>query len=397
MVLYSSFAGVSTAVVFIIVLNLLLSAEKTSAWRDILAISLFSLIAILSDPLTVYPIAIAYLALLIKNPPRAVYAAIIPAAGIVSYMVYLLTSGNFASFLDEAILFNVQIYAQYKFALPFSFENLFHALISGLGILDMPVLTPLSPESTFSGLLNWFFIQSNTIAVISVFFKAVVLSLILYLAFNKKILQAVFVYVFTAATLIFNNSSFNSQAFIVSALAATTLFFVMVATSPSRHRLVAVPGLVVSSLATGIVGVIAVLAIFNVQANFPQYKSSSQLASYIAMDTHYREITCNLPDIKFALYPVGGYHYWFTQLPPVSRYLYMWPWVAEYGQNEVIQELANPDERALVVIQDSTIWQIYDSEDYLKPLADYLDANYRKVEDHTYISPALAAACPLYK
>jgi hypothetical protein len=47
-----------------------------------------------------------------------------------------------------------------------------------------------------------------------------------------------------------------------------------------------------------------------------------------------------------------------------------------------------------VILRDAVIWDRYDTRDYLRPLAEYLEANYHRVAEGTYLSPALHALCP---
>ena len=48
----------------------------------------------------------------------------------------------------------------------------------------------------------------------------------------------------------------------------------------------------------------------------------------------------------------------------------------------------------IVIVTDEVVWDEYATSDYLRPLLDYLDANYHKVSKDTYLSPALFASCP---
>jgi hypothetical protein len=72
----------------------------------------------------------------------------------------------------------------------------------------------------------------------------------------------------------------------------------------------------------------------------------------------------------------------------------MYPWVAEVGLNEVIDQLSQDQELAVVVRQDSILWDVFDSKEYLHSLDEYLDANYHKVKEGVYISPELYTRCP---
>ncbi|MEW5939868.1 MAG: hypothetical protein AB1750_09425, partial [Chloroflexota bacterium] len=119
-------------------------------------------------------------------------------------------------------------------------------------------------------------------------------------------------------------------------------------------------------------------------ANFQKYEREANRLERLA---------CDLPDVRLAHYPEGVYSYWFSGLQPASKYLFLWPWVAEVGQAEMIRELA-AQKYVIVIVTDEIVWDAYPTSDYLRPLLDYLDANYRKVGKETYLSPALFEACP---
>ncbi len=66
MVLYSSFSGVSLAIVFIVTLAVI-QQQININWRHMFAIGVFSLISIFSDPLSIYAIVVALVCLLIND------------------------------------------------------------------------------------------------------------------------------------------------------------------------------------------------------------------------------------------------------------------------------------------------------------------------------------------
>ena len=107
-----------------------------------------------------------------------------------------------------------------------------------------------------------------------------------------------------------------------------------------------------------------------------------------------REITCNQElDVLLGWYPGGTYHYWFTEMTPVSGYLYLYPWVAEVGLSEIIHRLGGEQVLAFVVVDDELLWDRYETRDYLGDLIDYLDENYIEIASGMYVSPLLADRC----
>jgi hypothetical protein len=97
--------------------------------------------------------------------------------------------------------------------------------------------------------------------------------------------------------------------------------------------------------------------------------------------------------VSLAYYPDGIAYYWFADMKPVSKYVFMWPWVAEVGLDEVIDELGREEELTIVVREDKLVWGLYDTKDYLQPLDEFLEENYHEVEDGIFLSPGLYAKC----
>jgi hypothetical protein len=108
--------------------------------------------------------------------------------------------------------------------------------------------------------------------------------------------------------------------------------------------------------------------------------------------TAIKDVTCNRPDALLAFYPRGVYYYWFTDLKPVSKYLFMYPWVAEVGLRDVLDVLQEKDVPALVVIRDDEVWS-EGTRDYLSPLYEYLGQAYVPLAEDAFLSPQLASFC----
>jgi hypothetical protein len=80
-------------------------------------------------------------------------------------------------------------------------------------------------------------------------------------------------------------------------------------------------------------------------------------------------------------------------MEPVAGYLFMWPWMAEVGLEDVIAELAQEQTLAVVIVREGSVWGLYDTNEYLRPLNEFLQETYAQTDDGIYISPALAARC----
>ena len=90
---------------------------------------------------------------------------------------------------------------------------------------------------------------------------------------------------------------------------------------------------------------------------------------------------------RLGYYPGDPLIHMLSGLPPVAGYLYMFPWVAEVAQAEVIADLAQGP--AIVFLQtEASIWGRPVGQ-YLAPLQAFLEANYVQVGPNLYVSPDL--------
>jgi hypothetical protein len=117
-------------------------------------------------------------------------------------------------------------------------------------------------------------------------------------------------------------------------------------------------------------------------ANFGDYDRRSR--ALVAMDCGQNAI--------LGYYPGDPYIYYFTKMRPVSKYLFMWPWVAEFGQSDVLQALkAQP--KAIVYFDDTgSVWG-RPNKQFLGPLHEYISQQYIANGNNFYLSPPLEQAC----
>ena len=82
MVLYHTFTAASLLVVFIAVLVLLQQRNSSPHWGHWLTIGLYSIIAILSDPLSAYAVGVALIFLFSKKPVWGIYPGLVIFSGL---------------------------------------------------------------------------------------------------------------------------------------------------------------------------------------------------------------------------------------------------------------------------------------------------------------------------
>ena len=107
----------------------------------------------------------------------------------------------------------------------------------------------------------------------------------------------------------------------------------------------------------------------------------------------YKHYACGQENVKLGYYPSNIYPYFFTDFRATAGYYYMWPWIAETGMDEVVNELAKEDTLTIVNRRiNGSIWG-YDTVEYLKPIDDLIKAQYYEARNGIFISPALAQKC----
>lgn len=116
------------------------------------------------------------------------------------------------------------------------------------------------------------------------------------------------------------------------------------------------------------------------KANFEVYEQRAEKINNLA---------CGRSDVALAYYPGEPIMYFFTKMPTVSKYFYMYPWVAEVGLSDVINRLKS--DTAVVYLAPGQVLR-YKNKDYLAKIKKYLDKNYKQLEDF-YLSPSLIRDC----
>jgi hypothetical protein len=110
---------------------------------------------------------------------------------------------------------------------------------------------------------------------------------------------------------------------------------------------------------------------------------------------HVRELTCHRPEARLLVYPLNPSYYFFSHIPPASRYTFMTPWVAKVGLRQAIHDLES--QPVLVVLHDEDVWG-YPVREYMKDFLRYLDEHYTIIDRSDfsyYMSPELEKICPV--
>jgi len=387
MVLYATFTSISLFAILLIALPIL-ENNVVPGWKNWLAIAVFSLIAFLSNPLAVYAIVITLVFLFFKKPEWAVKPGLVIAAALILCWVVLALTDEARAFWENAVLFNLQVYPRYYGEQTNFLPNMVSLIVQGLDIVnvqwfDFNLFRPI--QIGYAQIDAWFFT--------GFLYRFAVVIAVLLLLLTRKFSAAAYLYLFAVATLLIARVDFHAQAFILVAL--TAIAAVLLDAFPRKDSK---PFFEIGARALRIMVLVMALWLgfrlvqqilvdrhsLSYQANFGTYERQAR---------RLQKLACDLPDVRLAHYPDGVSSNWFSGLQPASKYLFMYPWVADVGQTETIHELES-EPYAIVIVTDESIWGVYNTSDYLRPLLEYLNGNYYKVNKDTYLSPALHRACP---
>jgi hypothetical protein len=388
LLLYNAFCAASLVVVFAACLALLTGKTKATSGH-LAAIGVFSAISMLCDPLSVYAVGIGLLCLLANNWKQGAVALLFTALPVSSYALYLQTSGTLNDFVNNALLFNSQVYSKYSYAEPLRIRDLWDMAVRGLDVLD-GIWLNADPFKTinlgqYTEFDRWLFT--------GLLYRLALIATAIRFALMRQLRPAVFVYLWAAALLVISPWDFRGQPFTMAALIAVSALITHEFWGSERNQ----AGRAVHVATSLLVGLMTIWLLVRagtyLLANRVAAQPETQFAGIAQESVRLKGLACGQVDVRLAYYPGNPYYYWFTDMKPVSRYIFMWPWVAEVGLSEVLHELGGPQMLAIVVRQDALIWGRYDTRQYLRPLDVFLESNYVRVTADTFISPLLSARC----
>jgi hypothetical protein len=398
MALYQSVIAMACLPLFMIPLLAILQHKAPSLTEAIL-LGVCASIALLTNPLAAFPIATASLFLILNriNRRRMVVTTLVFTACMGLFLLYLSYTHSLGDFYQSAILFNLQVYPKYNSAadIPGNFLN---TIASGLYLFGTG--RPMFPYD-----LSGSFTQTTIFLLSGTVSRLIVLLTCLGLLIKRKFLAAGFVFLFAAGILIRQYTNFDNLSFTLISL--TMLAFssmlpweadlIRIKTGPEKTErntwklalskqafLTAVFSLLICLwfVSEGIIFRFNSQEDFNYAANFSTYLKESKKITLLA---------CGQP-VKLGYYPEGSYYYFFTGMQPVSKYIYLWPWVAEVGLNDILMSLKEDANVVVYIDKGGSVWGLANQK-YLAPLIDYVEEEYIDAGNSYYISPGLQGAC----
>ncbi len=383
MVLYNSFCAIAVVVIFILVLHTFVQKIQFDKF-SIGTIVLFSSIAVLSDPLAIYPIFIGIIFILFYQFKAGIKIVTFGLGVAGLFVLYLLISHSLSDFYHQAIIFNTTIYSKYVYSNPNRFHNLWNYAKSGLGLFNSAWWNfNIFKTITFNytDFDQWFF--SGGIYRISS------LGFVLIGVFNKKFFSAAFVYLFLSAALVINPWGFRGQTFVLLTVYVIALFISLDIWKDKKCKI----GYIFSLLFLIILGWNLLRVARGLLVNYDSFNYKNKFSYIFDLKNELELLACDQDNVMLGYYPSSLYLYWYTEYEPISKYTYLWPWVAEIALDDLINELNQPGMKAFVIRNNMLVWDHFDTKVYMKKLDDFLDENYINDDPSLYVSPFLERSC----
>lgn len=398
MIIYHNFLAATLPPVCIVTLAVA-GRYIRAGQREILALGIGSAVAVLCDPLAVYPVCLSLIVLLSAGGGRSALQVGAVISVVVSLCAgYLLITGAFTPFVHDTILFNAQVYSKY---VRVDLVPIHSALRTGLKALDLFAPRWMNPDPlrpiNYLHPDRWLF--TGFLYRVSIILAGIVLLR------RRTLLAAAFIYSFAAILIAaVGDERFRAVPFIVLALFSAAWFVAgewqhaglsaeslwqVLPRSTGGHVLVLVARAIVGLmlgwlLVRGAAVIIQDRRWLSYAANFGKYDQQVEIL---------KALSCRRSDVSLAYYPADPLVHFFSGMRPASRYMIMLPWIAEIALPEVTHDLESKE--AIVYIElRGEIWGRKNRE-YLAGLTRFLDAKYTKLSDRLYVSPRLAKECPV--
>ncbi len=400
-VLYTLFSGVALTVIFVVMVSIL-SKRRPVDRKTWLTVAFFALIAMLSDPLAIYPV-LCVLIFLALSPARFKTSCKVGAfvtLGLGLYAVYLLASGSLEAFYQDAIRFNAEVYSKYTSLSPLRLNDIVKLTGTALNLGGPAWQVDPSMILKRGQLDEWLFV--------GFLFRLTIVLAALILALHRRFVLAGFVYLSAVTLLAMNQGSFYSTAFIMTAgFVGLWLIFdnldgeTTVQKSSRSDRIARRANWLVLTVlpwtARCVIGCgflwLVLRSADTLMQDQRQLSYARNLGFHLSVVDYLRnDLACGRTDVSLAYYPGEPTFNYLTGFPPVSKYLYLFPWVAEVALPDVLHSLSTG--KVIVYVDwNAVLWERYQAADYLAELKTYLEANYLDAGRGFYVSPDLGRAC----
>jgi hypothetical protein len=194
--------------------------------------------------------------------------------------------------------------------------------------------------ATNSGYTTWIFS--------GVLFRLSILACVVALLLWGRGGIGAFLYISSATLLVRNNTGLYTTGFTLVSLFAG--FYLLVELrrpnllSKSRHNHSSITSLIRNTMQAGwfsatlVIGLMWFFAAFRggyfLVDHWDALMDNRQVTMYEKLGSSIRDAACDQKDVQTLYYPNNPIVYFVTEIPPASKYTFMYPWVAEIGQQE---------------------------------------------------------------
>ena len=450
LMLYQSLAAVALAPVFAGGFAYVSRRPLPNLWGMAL-VGLFAAIAILANPLTLFAVGLTFIGIALpfgtgflprrlhhltrqRQFESALCTAFIlaPFIGVVlGSFGFLGLNGALGDFYRDVVVFNRDIYARYsdtvRTGLLANLSKIALNVISGLTLFDPSQrMYPIDALKTFSVLAEWL--------ISDITFKLIIIFYCLWLVIKRQGLAALYVFAFAACALMRGRTNFDQLPLLMCAVVVLAMWQSDKVTGGQDDRAtrwqgdkVTVPPKSIALHPSSFIPhpspfilhpssfilypssfllppslwlspLIALLVIIGIDFGLQQ-RNSPTATQVLAKDATtaltLQQWVCGQPDVKLGYYPANPYVHFYSQLRPVSRYLFVWPWVAEIGATDIATTLTQAPYSIVSIVTQGDIWGVPNAVS-LAPIATVVQRDFVKIDNEGDANSGLYLSRPLY-
>lgn len=390
LVLYQRFSAITAVFIFGNTLRLITKPTEVT-YPNAILIGLYAGVAILSYPIMAWfcIFSIVIIGFFSRRRVKTI-ASILVCFGMIGLTaLFLILTDSWSSFIDQAIRFNTDIYSKYTRCNINIFEDVIPVALRLLNLFD-----PLWFNGSMQ--ITWTKDQQIDQSIMTGFVYR--LALILLSAgciIRRRYVSGLYIYGSGALLMNIQKSHMRLMPFIFIAFYCLSLL----ATGwlQSLRRSNQTSGYAVRITLMRGLQIAALTAMINLQSQFS--KNTYSDCSRLKYEVTFRDIERFASEINLvvqqdrsipvAFYPGLMEMHFFLKNPPVGKYIYLWPWVAEIGLEDTISAL-KAQEAVLVINVKAKTWG-RPCRVYLKRLIVFAQKHCWNFKGDIYLSPKLAA------
>ncbi len=372
--------------------------QKNIAW---ILVVLLTTMAFWSDLQSVYAIIIIFLFLFLNKNSRkdALLVSFLMIIVNSAIVITMWNSGVLDDFIRDGIKFNLEIYSKYTNAVRILWFN---------QILDQMLHVFYVYRFDWFQLVGWADLGAlsdpNRSWLTGGLYRLSLIVLAMFLMFKRKLTPAIFVYLYGSTLIVRASSYFHSLPFVMTGLFSLSF---LIADGPYQSFVFSKKTIdfesrfppIISKIPCFVIRLLCFMGVWlGVYGIYQTFRGSSytffdfQRNTYDQIVREIRDVSCNNMDVYLGFFPGDPMVHFLSGLHPVSRFTYLFPWTAEAGLEETINQL-NQKKSIVWIDMNGIIWSRYRVKDYLFKLIQHLDNNYLLIRDGVYVSRDLASDC----